>query len=353
MEIRTARSAGIDATRTVLNLMIVLYHSGLPVMAKRAGVLDRTAQGWFHAVEFVLPSLFLLSGYLLMRGYSFETFGRKFVSRLKRLAAPLYLINWAILLIMVIGVLAGVVHNAKYDFAWGIKRFFCISPGCGFTPLWYLRTLLIFTIASPLFYFCVRGRISRIVTLIAVGVWCVFEHLLGLDDLANTNLPWFVPGYALASFVLGASLSYWTDDLCAFARRYRWPLVLAWVGSIAVSVLAPWHLSRHGLVLVFQCLAWFAFADVFSRWATRKLFVMLSECSFFIYVFHVDMQWDVMDEPVLALWNACPDSITSIPGALAFAHSSMFLVNVFLCVMLYLVLKKVFPLCARILNGRL
>lgn len=347
----TSRSVGIDATRTILNLLIVLYHSGFPSMSQRASAFDCRLQGWAHTIEFVLPSLFCLSGYLLMRGYSMESFRRKLVNRLKRLAAPLYLVNWAILAFIPIALAVGLVHDPKYNLSWGISRFLCIAPGCGFTPLWYLRTLLLLTFASPLIYLGLRGRRMRIVTLSAVAVWCVLEHMFGLLE---SNLSWYMPGYAVSCFMLGAALSYWTDDLCVFARRYRWLFVVAWAGSIAVSVLVLGSVvARHGLVLIFQCLAWFAFADWFAKLNKSRLFQLLAECSFFIYVFHVDMQWDVMTKPVHALWNSCPDSITSIPGALAFAHSSMFLVNVFLCVMLYLVLKRVFPLCARILNGRL
>ena len=181
-------------------------------------------------------------------------------------------------------------------------------------------------------------------------VWAA--QLEVLEEIDRICKKYKIMYFAEWGTLLGA-FSYWTDDFCRFARKFAIPSVVLAAVSVILIMMSHGALYRHGVVLSLQCLAWFAVADCFVRLSRYRWFVWTSECAFFIYVFHNQIQWSLLMRPMIGVWNALPPSITACPGVFTAMHVVVFVLSVTLCVLMYRVINRFVPLLARTLNGNL
>ncbi|MBO7720834.1 MAG: acyltransferase [Kiritimatiellae bacterium] len=342
------RSQAIDGLRTVLNTLIVLHHTYYPLAGVAVGLLERRLIRFQVCITWTLPTLFCLSGYLMMKGYSIETIRHKFWSRCKRLAAPLLLVNWGIVLIVGVGMLFGVVHNPKYTLEWAVRSVFCAKEGTTLATFWYVRTLLIFTAVSPIVYFAIRRTTGQILTIIAVSAWCVASTALGVDD----KLWKITPSFAMFSFLTGAVIAIRGKDICQFARKWWLPISIVYLLSL-VNRGFGWYWPRNGLLLGLQSLFWFIFADRFAAVMKNSAGRYLCECAFFVFAIHSNTAGWVPCKVVNFLYSAMPAEFLTWPGVSVLSTWIVFAVNLSLCTAMYAAGKKLLPLPTRIMNGRL
>lgn len=346
----TTRSVAIDATRTVMNTLIVLHHSGWPFMAVAMGVFEGLIVKIIGRVTWTLPALFCLSGYLMMRGYTWATVRHKYWSRFKRLAAPLLLVNWAILPVIGIGLLTGFVTNPKYDIEWAVRSLFLLKEGTTLATLWYVRTLLIFTIISPFLYWGLRSKLRQIILLLFTGIWCIASTLLNLDEML-----WkIIPSFSILCFLIGGTLAMNGFEICAFARRWWLPICMCYIIGVSFGVFqlnsVPY---QNGLVCGLPCLFWFVFAEKFSRLMKYHIVQYLCECAFFVFAIHSDMVYLIPKKIICWIYAVVPAAYLSWPGEMVCAMLFVATINLVICVSLYAILKRFMPLVARIMNGRL
>ena len=157
----------IDVTRTVANYAIVLLHA----WAAQQYAVPAT---WEYRVwdfvcnamtAIVLPALFLISGYLMMRNFRPATYGTKICNRVKRLLIPY--VTWNVTFVM--------FYLCIYRF---VPRMRERVEGFGLTswqgafdkvlsfmtdpidmPTWFMRTLMLYAIFSlPLWFLLRRWR---------------------------------------------------------------------------------------------------------------------------------------------------------------------------------------------------
>ena len=313
-----------------------------------ANGFDNKVAAWLSKIAWTLPSLFCLSGYLMFKGFSYETCKGKLWNRVKRLAAPLYLINWAIVAFVAIGQLLGHNFGDKYDSCWYFKRTLCIAKGTGFTPLWYIRTLLIFMLASPIVYFFLRRSWGQLVLICGSIVWCLLSTCLGLDE----ELAMIIPSYAIAVYIFGGILAVRGREICEFARRY-W---FVWVVLYLIGLVTPNFFDQcqfNGIVGALQCMFWFSMAGWFERFLKFSIFKFLCSCAFFIYIIHVDMQWHGLGRMLGVAFRSFPPSLLGLQGAFLASLTLFFAFNIVSCSAVWLLLNRTCPLLARTLNGRL
>ena len=88
-----------DAIRLTANYLVVLIHAWA---ACQYCAIDLECRTWFFLCNVVtsvaMPTLFLLSGFLMMRNLSVETYESKIARRLKRLALPYLAWNFSLLI---------------------------------------------------------------------------------------------------------------------------------------------------------------------------------------------------------------------------------------------------------------
>lgn len=145
-------------------------------------------------------------------------------------------------------------------------------------PLWYVRDLILVSLAYPLFalgHRYLRGGMYLVLVLL---------YLLG----SQIGLGW-LPTTAICYFGIGAGLGIGQIDLLAFARRY-YPLSL-----LGALVLMPanvlWFEDRYlgGIALILTAL-WMMGSIVWllERWDRLKQWcIRMAPTSFFIYAIHL------------------------------------------------------------------
>ena len=141
-------------------------------------------------------------------------------------------------------------------------------------------------------------------------------------------------------------------DLLDYVKEKKCLAVIIYIIGFAGTYFCP-ALSKNGLLCGIQCLFWFTLAEVIVKLDRYPLFVYLMECSFFIYIMHVDMQWNVLRHTVLYPLVLIPREVFALPGALLLGLTICFAVDLAACCCLYSIMKRCSPIMARILTGRL
>ena len=151
----------IDVIRTVANYAIVLMHA----WAAQQYVVNGT---WEHRVwdfvcnpmmALVLPALFLISGYLIMRNFSPASYGTKISRRVKRLLVPYVAWNATFVVFYLC------VHRFVPRMHERVEGFGLTSLQGAFSkvlsfmmdpidmPTWFMRTLMLYALLSlPLWF---------------------------------------------------------------------------------------------------------------------------------------------------------------------------------------------------------
>ena len=161
-----------------------------------------------HMLWMAVPTLFMISGYLLFVGYDMSRYPRKMIRRIKRLAVPYIIWNMLfgvcyVLLARVIPSMSSRVASLGVDsFSGALANIFSLSDLPIDGPLWYLRLVFLFALVSPVLWLVMRIG-NGLVALALCAAWCVAESLLGLTAQLQLN----APAYAISCFVLGGVLA--------------------------------------------------------------------------------------------------------------------------------------------------
>ena len=343
------RSLEIDGMRTFLNTLIVLNHAGFPWMPIAPGLIEQFFAHFIHRSAYTLPALFCLSGYLMLTGYSVETIKHKYWSRCKRLLAPRLVVNWGVVLLVGSGMVLGLVHNPKYDMEWAVRSILGIKAGATLSTFWYIRTLLIFTICSPILYFILRRTIGQIVLLVLSVGWCVLSLVLGIDE----PLAKIIPSFSILSFLIGSVFAIRKINILEFSYRNRLPIALVYFLSVFFWCLTASPFCHNGFVQAVQCLFWFSMAKWFGNFMRNRCYMYLCESAFFVFAFHAEINSLVTGRLLHGVYDMIPRTWLMWPGELLCITFLSFTVNLILTLLLYAIGKKLCPFMTRIMNGRL
>ena len=295
------RDDRIDIVRCVANYMIVCLHAWAAFQ-----YVERTGAEFViwtaictQLLWMSLPTLFLMSGYLLFSGYSISNLPNKITRRVKRLFVP-YL-AWNIFFAIFYVVLAKTMPSFSARVAsFGLDSISgIVTKVFGFSsvpidgPLWYLRLVFALTLVSPIIWIILKAY-QGCVALVLCAAWCVVEASLGLSD----RLHIIAPAYAIACFVVGGVLSMHRKNLTGVFRCPWWLVVgviaCALRGSIKIPhmlVDAPVNAFGNTLISflsileapVLLCLV--SHFDV-QRITSSRVYQILNGMSFFAYAGH-------------------------------------------------------------------
>ena len=189
--------------------------------------------------QFALPALFLVSGYLLFRNYSFENYPEKLLRRAKRLFVPyvvwnITFVGFFLVCKSFVPRLAARVSSFGLDTLSGaFSKILSLTVHPIDGPLWFLRTLFIFSIFSPLFFYIVKSkrlffRYSGFLLLLIAYVVCCFYGYM--QSLLMTY-----PLYAVTLFYIGGLLATSKKDVSLEFKSNYW-LIPSMLG-LALMVL--------------------------------------------------------------------------------------------------------------------
>lgn len=122
-----------------------------------SSVLNGVHSFVFYLIETCVPFFFMISGYLFFRTYKPSNVKTKILSRVRTLLIP-YLIWNTVYTGFIIGFTQiGLIHSASIkDNIGGIVLQLINAE---FSPLWFVKYLMIFSLISPIFYYLLRGKL--------------------------------------------------------------------------------------------------------------------------------------------------------------------------------------------------
>ena len=338
MSDKSRRSAGIDAVRAFCCYAIVFHHMVFPGVDFGAGRVEEAFVDVIRYGFWTLPTLFLLSGYLMMRGYSGSVF-MKLRRRIKRLVVPFIAYNLVELLIR--------SSNGSINWDEATLAILGLRVETPCSQFWYIRALIVLFALSPVFYYMTISRKRRIIGLILLSAWAIASTLLGLDKCLHKVLP----AYSLILCFVGAVLATCQIDLCKFASSHRrWLVPLGIVGMLLFGLG-----MRNGILLALPGFLWIAFSDILERLFASKPGSFLIETSFFAYGAHLlfrdAISWGYASNIGPYLMQRC--------GSLSVATIVGFVVCVACMMITYIILHKAsekimfFRLPFQVINGTL
>lgn len=341
------RSSTIDFIRLFCNLLVVVVH-GYPFMycfSRNSFELRAVAFVVMHVMHFFMPALFLLSGYLMMTNME-GAFWAKVKRRFKRLVVPAVI--WNVLYAVAYLLLSHVTTHVADDVeamqlnTWGgiLRQVFLIELCDG--PLWYVRAVFVYALATPLLK-CLFGFVSSR-ALVALSVL-----LVAVSDLTGCALNGF-SSYSIACFALGARMAYDGRDICAFfvsrRRLFASLAVVAAVAQFALTFQAYPYIGRIDMCQLLGCPLIWCFSDKIGRLLDGPFVrTYLLPAAFFTYVGHF-----IVD---VTVFHALGASLPRFPGSMTLVMLVAVTATVSAMAVLWRALNRVVPKLLRVLDGRL
>jgi hypothetical protein len=301
-----ARLLFVDNIRVFLTVLVIVFHLVIIYTAAggwiyREGRQDEISNilgTWFCAVNqsYFMGLFLLISAYFVPGSYDRKGPGRFFVDRLIRLGIPLGAYSWIVRPLWIYYVL-GWRQGMPFG-TWYSRFYFGAYDFLGGGPLWFIETLLIFSLVYVVVRLLTASRPPRPASEIrfpANGWIALFAVLLGVASFLvrlafpidwryrplNLQFPYFAQYIAL--FVVGLA-----------AYRRNWLLSLPdrqgrlwlWIGVALILVFLPIGLFLSENVELVKG-GWHWQAMVYAQW---EAFICVSLCTGLIYLFR--RRWD-------------------------------------------------------------
>jgi hypothetical protein len=205
-------------------------------------------------------------------------------------------------------------------------------------PLWYIRDLMVLVLISPVLYWLIKKL--RVWLLLVMAVFYLFIHL---------------PGYAnqfMAPALFFSWGAYYSINKVDVIERFRkvWfaPLVFILVSIIDLATYGTSvSLLMGGLEPFIGIVSLMVIASYLLEKGKVKVNETLANSSFFIFALHTMIIFELAK--VLFLVLHLPDS----PYALLGLYLTVPFITAFVCIGLYLFLKRFMPtLCSWLTGGR-
>ena len=245
----------IDFTRCVMNYMIVVLHAWAAFQYVPNDNMEFVFWTFVcrHLCWLAMPTFFMISGYLLFQNYTARTYPMKMWRRVKKLLIP-YIV-WNVTFVVIYLSLSKVVPRLGLRVAtFGLDT----VKGALFKilnvfelpidgPLWFIRTLFLLALISPLLYVFMRW--SKVLTICLCLIWCVAEVYMGYTDALHLVLP----SYGLTCFVIGGVIALSRRNLISFFSNKIY-LITGFVFCFLRGIVGIWDLGREELQFSLQLL---------------------------------------------------------------------------------------------------
>ena len=204
------RSEYLDLIRLISNLLVVFIHSwGFSAYCPHwARTFEGLFWAWFvDAARIAMPTLFILSGYLLFRNYGVIVIGSKIESRIKRLLLPYCCWNVFYLSLFLCLAYVGIMRNPhlaeKGIFAWSFENLFSFTSDPACPPMWYVRAIFVYSLLAPILFIIAQRKIGLICIIIVILTLGAYTMHTGFDVNCWTTYPY----YSVLAFGVGGLLS--------------------------------------------------------------------------------------------------------------------------------------------------
>ena len=229
----------IDVVRTVANYAIVLMHAWAAQQYVTSGTWEHRVWDFIcnPMMALVLPALFLISGYLMMRNFKPASYCKKIGRRIKRLFVPYIAWNATFIVFYLCAYRFVPRMNERVE-GFGLNTLqgafnkvlsFMMDPID--MPTWFMRTLMLYALLSLPLWFLLR-KWKGVLAYVALAVWFWLTLHYGLGKALRFTYPF----YSILCFTLGAHLSLCNRSPFKLFKSCRWFLLVV-VGAAGVF----WH----------------------------------------------------------------------------------------------------------------
>lgn len=295
------RKTNIDVVRCIANYIIVVLHAGAAFQYCFPSTIEYkfwTYLCWDLCCV-ALPAMFLISGYLMFSRFHMATYPKKMSNRIKRLVIPYFAWNISfVIFYLVMGHfvprLNARVSSFGLDSYSGAFEKICsltVSPIDG--PLWFIRTLFILSLCSPILWIFLKSKTGRIMG----GALIMLAYVLSyyLDLLPSMALTY--PLYGITTFYFGGVLAVTNDYYASFKwfKSKMW-LIPSFVGILLLGytvylndsfqVTSSALIEDLGKLMLTPVLFMFVNHLNVESVYSNKIFCYLKDMSFFAYAGH-------------------------------------------------------------------
>lgn len=296
-DVCTKKSATIDVMRLLANYLIVVHHASSAGQYVPSGTWEYFLWKVVSCIAtgLAMPALFFLSGFLLMKSFSMETFRDKLIRRIKRLLIPFLIWNLT-LVVFYLSLAKFVPRLAARVSSFGLETWSGIlDKTAGFLtgpidlPLWFLRTLLVYTLLAPIIWWGLRFC-KGVFVYLALAIWFGITLYFHWGDILSFSYP----VYSLLCFTVGAHFAILQRvpfDL--FKSKLLFCSLLA-IGLAGIALYCfyfqQWGYSYsilRDISFILATPALFALTPFVEDKIVRlKSFKFLTQSSFFLYAGH-------------------------------------------------------------------
>lgn len=283
----------IDVARTFANYAIVLMHAWAAEQYVASGSWEYWTWNFVcNAVTaIVLPALFLMSGYLMMRSFGLSTYGKKLGRRAKRLLVP-YLAWNATFVVFYLSVSRFVPRMQDRVKAFGLSSWHGVLDKTVSVmvdpidmPTWFMRTLVLYAILALPIWVLLR-KWKGVLMYVILAAWYAQSLKWGLGK----SLRFTYPFYSILCFTIGSHLSIANVSPFYVFKSRKW-ILLALLGAAGLLWHnIQWHWSYspvRDISFMLMLPGLFAVTPYFCRIASRvPNWDFFRRSSFFLYTGH-------------------------------------------------------------------
>lgn len=330
VNISREESTAINSLRLCCVLTVVMIHCLLnpPDMESVIGETDMAAVTLWNHTFCLFPSLqllFLLSGYLFFRGMGEQyDWKRDYLKKIQGRAIGLFLFY---VIYCILGLLFNIVvkHSPLPSFCQFLQGLWPLDPlhGTMGRGMWYIRSLIVFTFLSPVYYLVIK----------------YLRHFCLPVFLVLYNLHWPINfAYFNCWLFLGAYLAYAGISLTSIARHFDWRITLPLAVAVHVA-MHLWHIPCPSIVREFLFLV--GAVGFFSH---VRIAPLLTAASTFIYAGHFFFAGAIKH----LYFRYLPHDIWAYNMNMLLTWGT----SVIVCFLLFLVIRRSKFLCLLLTGGR-
>lgn len=276
-----------------------------------------------------VPLFYAISGFLFFSKLAPNWYQTKLKSRIRSLLIP-YLV-WNLIAYLVYAIAGEMQWSQFFESFWVVSGKMGHSPADG--PLWFVRTLMLAVVCSPIFYFINKSKQLSWISLLLLIAWMF-------------NAPKFSQGIVIGFifFNIGAWFACKQIEIKEIPKKrkfYVWLLLFILIGFVDILTVRQneyIHVVIHRLSTLIGFFVFF-YATFCINEKTSNLLCKLGGASFFVYCVH---------EPILFAYK---DLLVKTLGTNVVTFIILVIITTVLSLAIYSLLYRYVPRALNILIG--
>lgn len=276
MDQKEAFSKKLVYAKFVLSLMIVMIHV---INYQPLYHFDST---WYEAAwgvvlvfgQMGVPCYFVISGFLFFSNYRKSKLTDKYKRRVKTLVIPYLFWNTAILMVYFMYDRLGIYHEQGFAFT-PISICKEILYCSYFSPLWFIRTLVVYMLVCPIIVYTWRNQFIAVIEVLFISLSVYYKQTP------------IISNYYMGIFLMGAYLAIYHREKTTgfFCKTKKKPGYVMMLFTVIFSITLYGLGSGYSLLYTFRWTAVFSFFFIVDIIYKNKIFLFM-RYGFPLYCLH-------------------------------------------------------------------